>query len=208
MQTMSLWQRILLWSLLAGSLVMAASLLYMRERAERRLADAADAYPISAPNDAPAEPVTLEIASDADGSITPLQATMTLPAESHARVRALLERLMDEYGQPQSPHPLHGGAAVDEVFLLDISDERGHSTGTQMAVVNLHGGFVDAHPSGIAVESLTLLSIAATLHDNMPGIAQVRFLVDGQQRDTLAGHADLTHVYLTSGMPVTPPASK
>ena len=32
-----------------------------------------------------------------------------------------------------------------------------------------------------------------------PKSAQVRFLVDGQQRDTLAGHADLTRVYLAYG---------
>jgi hypothetical protein len=43
---------------------------------------------------------------------------------------------------------------------------------------------------------LTVLSICGTLHANLPRITQVRFLVDGQQRDTLAGHADLTRTYL------------
>ena len=61
--------------------------------------------------------------------------------------------------------------------------------------------FVDAHPSGIEPETLTLLSIIGTLHANFPQISQVRFLVDGQQRDTLAGHADLTHIYLASDAP-------
>ena len=70
-----------------------------------------------------------------------------------------------------------------------------------LAVVNLHSSFVESHPSGIAVETLTLLSIARTLHENMPNIEQVRFLVDGQQRETLAGHADLTRVYLTADQP-------
>jgi len=31
-------------------------------------------------------------------------------------------------------------------------------------------------------------------------VTEVRFLVDGQQRPTLAGHADLTRTYLTPAM--------
>ena len=45
------------------------------------------------------------------------------------------------------------------------------------------------------VESLTLLSIIGTLHANVPQIEQVRFVVDGQPRETLAGHADLLRTY-------------
>jgi hypothetical protein len=40
----------------------------------------------------------------------------------------------------------------------------------------------------------------------MPEIAQVRFLVDGVPRDTLAGHADLTRTYLASSAS-PPPAT-
>jgi hypothetical protein len=39
----------------------------------------------------------------------------------------------------------------------------------------------------------------------MPEIAQVRFLVDGVSRDTLAGHADLTRTYLASSAPTPQP---
>lgn len=72
------------------------------------------------------------------------------------------------------------------------------STAPLMAVVNLTGSFAADHPSGLETESLTVLSICATLHANLPRIAQVRFLVDGQVRPTLAGHADLTRTYLTT----------
>ncbi len=41
-----------------------------------------------------------------------------------------------------------------------------------------------------------MLSLCGTLHANLPRVAQVRFLVDGQPRATLAGHADLTRTYL------------
>jgi hypothetical protein len=67
----------------------------------------------------------------------------------------------------------------------------------QLAVVNLTGSFAANHPSGIETEMLTVLSICGTLRANLPRVTQVRFLVDGQQRATLAGHADLTRTYLT-----------
>jgi hypothetical protein len=69
------------------------------------------------------------------------------------------------------------------------------SPGGELAVVNLRSSFVSQHPSGVEVESLTLLSIIGTLHANVPQIEQVRFLVDGQPRETLAGHADLLRTY-------------
>ena len=46
------------------------------------------------------------------------------------------------------------------------------------------------------MESLTLLSMIATLHANLPQIEQVRFLVDGQRPEKpYAGHADLLRTY-------------
>jgi len=69
-------------------------------------------------------------------------------------------------------------------------------SGPLLAVVNLSGSFAANHPSGIETEMLTVLSICGTLHANLPRVTQVRFLVDGQQRATLAGHADLTRTYL------------
>ena len=68
----------------------------------------------------------------------------------------------------------------------------------QMAVVDFSTAFAQSHPSGIEPETLTLLAVIATLHANLPAITQVRFLVDGHQQDTLAGHADLSRVYLAS----------
>jgi hypothetical protein len=70
------------------------------------------------------------------------------------------------------------------------------TNGPQLAVVNLTGSFAASHPSGIEVETLTVQSICATLHANLPRVTEVRFLVDGQPRATLAGHADLNRTYL------------
>ena len=68
----------------------------------------------------------------------------------------------------------------------------------QLAVVNLTASFAANHPSGIETELLTVQSICGTLHANFPRVTQVRFLVDGQTRLTLAGHADLTRTYLAA----------
>jgi hypothetical protein len=72
--------------------------------------------------------------------------------------------------------------------------------------VNLKASFVVSHPSGLETETLTVLSICGTLHTNLPRIAQVRFLVDGGVRPSLAGHADLTRTYLTSDAVAAAPA--
>jgi len=50
------------------------------------------------------------------------------------------------------------------------------------------------------VEELTVGSLVETLSANLPGITRVKFLVDGKERDTLAGHADLSDVYDVSNV--------
>lgn len=83
------------------------------------------------------------------------------------------------------------------------SDSAADPATPQLAVVNLTSAFANGHPSGFAAETLTILSINATLHANLPRVTQVRYLVDGQSRSTLAGHADLTRIYLTSDAAAT-----
>ncbi len=191
------YQKIILWVLLFSSVLMAAYLIRMRARAEDQLAAVPDAAPMPAPVEAAPAQVTLMIANDEDGSLAPVERPIALPVETTTRAKALLNALFVEYAQPGSPHPLAAVPAVNDVFLLPVPAAKDASS-TQMAVINLNGAFVDHHPSGILVETLTLLSILGTLHANLPQIAQVRFLVDGHARETLAGHADLTRTYLTA----------
>lgn len=191
------YQKIILWVLLVSSVLMAAYLIRMRSRAQDRLAAIPDSAPMPIPVEAAPVQVKLLIANDEDGSLAPVEQQFALPAEITTRARSLLNQLFAEYAKPGSPHPLAPVAAVDEVFLLPVPESQGAHP-QQMAVINLDGSFVDHHPSGILVENLTLLSILGTLHANFPQIAQVRFLVDGRPRETLAGHADLSRTYLTA----------
>ncbi|HEX4022906.1 MAG TPA: GerMN domain-containing protein [Acidobacteriaceae bacterium] len=199
------WQQAIFWMLLVSSVCMAAFLIRMRERAQDRLLAVQNAAPLTVVADAPAVPVTLMIANDSDGSLTPVQSSVTLPSETTARIHALLAALFRYYARPDSPHPLSSLPAVADVYLLPLPAQPGNADQQdqpdELAVVNLNGNFVASHPSGIEEETLTLLSVANTLHANMPQITQVHFLVDGQQKDTLAGHADLTQNYLTTENP-------
>lgn len=221
-------QRIVFWCLILCVIGMGVLLAAERQRGRERIeALAADQTPLDAPT-ATTEAVTLDLANDADGTITVTTRQIALPEEANARARALIEHLMAEYALPGSPHPLPPGSAVAEVFLLPLpvvgyavdtsaaaSSERTSSgtlpvgssdanapqakqPGGELAVIDLRSTFVNQHPSGVEVETLTLRSIVATLHANVPQIEQVRFLVDGQARETLAGHADLLRTYPAS----------
>ena len=197
------YQRILFWSLAAGIFLMAAFLLHGCQQAHKRLDALNDATPIAAPTTASTEDITLYLASDADASIAPTTESLALPEEPAARARALLEHLLAAYALPNSAHPLQSGPAVDEVFLLADSQPGPHAQAGQLAVINLRGSFINNHPSGIQVEALTVQSIIGTLHAALPEITAIRFLVDGQPHDTLAGHADLLRTY-----PATDTAAK
>jgi len=221
------YQRFLFAILLLASLGMGVALWQLRERAHQRLIAGQDSAPTSAPEVAPAEQATLLVANDEDSSLTTQVHSLPLPTDPGSRARAVLGKLLDLYAASDATHPVPGGASsVTQVFLLPApeleaaapasdkprpqevkSGEVGVQSpapaadqqpqGPQLAVVDLTASFAASHPSGIETETLTVLSICGTLHANLPRVTQVRFLVDGQPRPTLAGHADLTRTYLT-----------
>ncbi|MFP5209416.1 MAG: GerMN domain-containing protein [Acidobacteriota bacterium] len=194
------YQTILFFILLAASLVMGVVLWQLLERHHQRLLNGEDSAPTQAPLVTPAEPATLEAANDADNTLTAEVQSLPLPQSPGDRARAILNRLLALYAVPGSTHPVPGGAnGVAQVFLLPAGGQGDHRhSGPELAVVNLTSAFAANHPSGLETETLTVLSICATLRANLPRVTEVRFLVDGQQRATLAGHVDLTRTYLTA----------
>jgi hypothetical protein len=205
-------QKVLFTLLLLATLAMGIVLVRLRERAHQRLVAGEDSAPTQAPQVAPAEAATLLVASDSDGSLRTQVQSLPLPADPGARARAVLGRLFDLYAGAGATHSISGAgaASVAQVFLMPIPDADAPSSESnsrssdassgppQLAVVNLTGKFATSHPSGIETETLTVLSICGTLHANLPRVTQVRFLIDGEQKPTLAGHADLTRTYLAA----------
>lgn len=200
--------RIIYWCLIALIVAMALVLIFSHQRDHARMVAMRDQSRIAAPTDIPNEQASIAIPNDADGSVALDEISLALPAEPSLRARVLVARDLNDLALPASTHPVPSGPAVTDIFFLPlplrnpaapITDQpAAESHGIQLAVVNLTKSFADAHNSGIETEDLTLRAIIATLHANFPEIAQVRFLVDGQQRPTLAGHADLTQAYAVS----------
>jgi hypothetical protein len=210
------YQRILFIVLLSLSVLMAVFLVYMHRK---NFADVknADNTPIEAPVYSASENVTLDMADDSDFTLTPTTRSIALPQVAAVRARALLEHLLAEYALPHSKHPIAGGIAVDDVFLVPLplgkpsgsaahagaapaltkeeqADPLTQATG-ELAIVNLRSSWVDGQPSGITSETLTIQSMVGTLRENLPEITQVKFLVDGKPRDTLAGNVELDRVF-------------
>ena len=114
------YQRVLFWVLSGAIILMALVLLRGCEQAREKLTRHRDETPLAAPLATPSETVHLALANDATGSITLVDRDVALPAETTARARALLTRLIAEYSYKGSAHPLQSGPAVDDVFLLDL----------------------------------------------------------------------------------------
>ena len=208
------YQRIVYWTLVGLIGLMFLLLIRGCVSKQQRITAMRDESRIPAPTDLPAEQVSIAQANDSDSSIAIADVTMPVPADASLRAKVILDRMFSDLAQPASMHPVPSGAAVTDVFLVALpltnpspdSDDNAaneqpspyghiHAPGDLLAVVNLTKAFADAHPSGIETEDLTLRAILSTLHANFPAIQEVRFLVDGQTRDTLAGHADLTRPY-------------
>jgi len=136
------------------------------------------------------EQVTLYVAYDDPGLLLPQAAVIPLPGGRQQRAEELLHALIDLYVSKASPHPLDPGADLRSVYLVDPG----------LAVIDVNSAFAEGHRSGILVEELTVVSIVETLATNVPGITRVKILVDGKERDTLAGHADLSRFYDVSGV--------
>jgi spore germination protein GerM len=64
------------------------------------------------------------------------------------------------------------------------------------AYLDLSEEFVASHPGGSAEEMATIFSIVDSLTYNLPEIKRVRFLVGGEERDTLKSHLDLRRAYV------------
>ena len=149
-----------------------------------------DTRPLAPPITGPTERVTLYVAHDDDGVLRAESALIPMPSGRQQRAEELLRALLSLYLDKNSPHTLGSGADVRSVFLVDPG----------VAVIDLNSAFCDTHRSGVLVEELTVASLIHTISTNTPGILKVKILVDGQERDTLAGHADLSDFYDVSAV--------
>ena len=159
--------------------------LRMRARADRTDVSAANTQPVAPPVSGSSEQVTLYVAYDDAGVLRPKAVRITLPTGRQERAAEILRALLTLYLDKFSPHPLGPGSDIRDVYLVDPG----------LAVIDLNAAFADNHRSGVLVEELSVVSLVQTLSANIPGITRVKILVEGNERETLAGHADLSNFF-------------
>jgi hypothetical protein len=162
----------------------------MRGRAAAGPVASIDMRPVVPPVAGATEEVTLFVAYDDTGVLLAQSARIPLPSVRQQRAEELLRALLALYLDKASPHPLPAGADIRSVYLVDPG----------LAVIDINAAFADGHRSGVLSEELTVASMIQTLSANLPGILRVKILVEGQQRDTLAGHADLSGFFDVSAI--------
>jgi hypothetical protein len=136
------------------------------------------------------ERVTLFVAYDDLGILRAQSAQIPMPSVRQQRAEEVLRALITLYLDKTSPHPLPPGSDIRAVYLVDPG----------LAVIDVNAAFADGHRSGVLAEELTVASFIQTLSANIPGILRVKILVEGKQRDTLAGHADLSNFFDVSAI--------
>jgi hypothetical protein len=162
----------------------------VRSRVTQLPPTAQDARPVAPPAAGPTERVTLYVAYDDPGVLRAQAASIPLPAARQQRAEELLRALLSIYLGKDSPHALAPGAEVRAVYLVDPG----------LAVIDLNAAFANGHRSGVLEEELTVASLIQTLTTNIPGILRVKILVEGRDRETVAGHADLWDMYDASAV--------
>jgi hypothetical protein len=170
---------------LAAVVAMGAYLYSLRRNEQARAQNLPDTRPISAPVAGPASRVIFYLAYDDPGVVRAQETYIAVPADPAQRGREILHALVGEYVKRPSSHELPSGADIKDVFLVDGNT----------AVVDTTPAFAEGHRSGVFVETLTVASLVKTLTANLPGVTRVKILVDGKERQTLAGHADLEDFY-------------
>jgi hypothetical protein len=163
---------------------------HIRGRATATPVSATDTRPVAPPAEGPTEQVTLFVAYDDIGVLRAQAARIPLPSVRQQRAEELLRALLAVYLDKTSPHPIPPGSDVRGVYLVDPG----------LAVIDMNAAFADGHRSGVLAEELTIASLVQTLSANIPGILRVKILVEGKERETLAGHADLSGFFDVSGV--------
>jgi Sporulation and spore germination len=168
--------------LLAAVLSMGLYAWHMRGRAAATPVVSTDTRPVEPPVAGPTERVTLFVAYDDISVLRAQSAQIPMPSVRQQRAEELLRALLALYLAKSSPHQLPHGSDIRSVYLVDPG----------LAVIDVNAALADGHRSGVLSEELTVASLIQTLSANLPGILKVKILVDGKQRETLAGHADLS----------------
>ncbi len=151
------------------------------ERARREVAQQA----VATPSDAKVKARIFYLSEDDPAQLAPVEVELALSADRVQRAKQVILALS---GSPPKPtmRTVPPDAVLLEFYLL--------SDGT--AVADFSDTLARATPSGILSEQLAVDSIVRTLQANVASIRRLKILINGQEVDTLAGHADLSGFFV------------
>jgi spore germination protein GerM len=125
------------------------------------------------------------ISSEDESALAPITIDLALSKDPVLRAKQVLNLLLA--GPVDSDlRTLPADAALLAFYLLP--------DGT--AVADFSEALATSTPSGIQSEQMAVDSIARTLEANVPQARRLKILIHGQELDTLAGHVDLTQIFV------------
>ena len=126
------------------------------------------------------ETATLYYVSEDGLGLVRHETPIAVAADPLERARALVEQQLAPAPPPLiSPFP--EGTVLRAIYLANDGS----------IFVDLSGEVTSAHSGGSLDELFTVYALVNALVTNVPEIASVQIMVDGQEVDTLAGHIDL-----------------
>jgi len=172
------------------------------------------ASPAGAPAPEGAAPAAGEGAAGSAAPAPEDQAALAGEEEHRREVLLFFQKKDDDLLAPETRRILPGTSVVDQAKqlvaeliagprtngLLPTVPERTTVLGLYLdrsgtAFLDLSDEFVTGHPGGSSEELATIFSIVDSLTYNLPEIKRVRFLVGGEERETLHSHLDLRRAY-------------
>jgi hypothetical protein len=174
--------------------VLAIGSLYLRSLVRRRFFESSSGLDASArarlaqaalqSSGGPTQTVTLYFPSYGEGKLRAETRPLALAADPADRIRQIVLALIEGpyTGQARALPP---SADVRAAFL----------TADGNAYLDFSSAALTGFNPGIESETLTVYSVVESLVANLPEVKRVQFLVQGQETETLDGHADLTEPF-------------
>jgi len=136
------------------------------------------AQPLYSPTDPPMAVKVFFPAESGDSLLVAEDQTIFQSAEIANRARQILQKIQEGPKLDTMLAPLPKDAKVQDLFISE--------QGT--AFIDFSDPMATAHPGGVLNELTTIYSIVDSLTYNLPEIKQVKILIGGVEKETLAGH--------------------
>jgi hypothetical protein len=136
------------------------------------------AQPLYEPSDPPMNVKLFFPSAGGDALLTTADDTVFKSIEIGNRALQILQKLQEGPGANGMFPSIPKDARVQDVFISE--------QGT--AFVNYSNTMATNHPGGVQNEIATIYSIVNSLTYNLPEIKEVKILIGGVERETLAGH--------------------